>query len=139
MIQCVNILQLQTSDTDHRSFPQGMQIGCKYLDTLPISVGFNGRLALIHDPNHITLLHGHQSPIKAMTLCNRILYTGDTDGNICQYNLDTGDCQPYPITHSATISSLSYTNELISVGWDDTLKTHDKNIKLPSQPTQIVS
>jgi WD40 repeat protein len=82
-----------------------------------------------------------------------IMYTGDTDGIICSWDLSTGTAlqrfQSTDVTmmhklHTGTISALTFVNgKLLSAGWDDTIRItdgkdqHIQEVKVDAQPNAI--
>jgi len=84
----------------------GSQLGCTFLEgDVPVSIGYNGQIAVLPLPSSLGLespassmdepmiITGHQSPISAMTFCSpgsNTLYTADTDGVIVEWDGATG-------------------------------------------------
>lgn len=145
--------------------PQGkMQMGCAFLQgATPVSVSLNGRISVLSRDNGNVKksLSGHQSPISSMSLdyINGIMYTGDSDGVICMWDIKTGESidnvqrgdsteEGYNITcmnkvHKGAITGLTIgSNALLSIGWDDKIRFTEsssatRSVKLQSQPNQI--
>jgi len=75
-----------------------MQVSCAYLaGDIPVSVGFNGEIAFLPKDDSTEgaqFLSGHQAPITCMAAdhASSTLFTGDSDGIICVWNAQTGDC-----------------------------------------------
>lgn len=140
----------------------GMQVGCAFVGgDVPVSVGLNGQLTMLPKPpmlesgiDTLKILTGHSAPIAGLAIgLNGLFYTGDTDGVVCQWNMETGKAikriQPPESTDmlgkmhgDAVISSLACncTGALLTAGWDDTVRVIDKTndvvgtIALEAQP-----
>jgi WD40 repeat protein len=142
-----------------------MQLGCAFVNgETPVSVSLNGQLAILPIPgseDKIKIVTGHAAPIASMAVSSdcKSMYTGDTDGIICKWNLET--FQPtsrldppegdedlmYKIHGGAAVSALAICGKiLLSVGWDDKMRIADDNDRirlestsLPAQPNVMVS
>mmetsp|Transcript_7829 Transcript_7829/g.11259 ORF Transcript_7829/g.11259 Transcript_7829/m.11259 type:complete len:691 (-) Transcript_7829:358-2430(-) len=155
-----------------------MQVGCTFTkDDVPVSISLNGQITILPQPpilggpeeGLISVLTGHVAPISgfAVDASRGYAYTGDTDGILCQWDIQTGRAlkrHSYNDTsknldltskvHKGAISCLTLsptTGNLFSAGWDDTLRisnsqgivldqdedTTTTNQKLPAQPNAM--
>lgn len=139
----------------------GMQLGCAFMKgDIPVSVGVNGKLAVLNetDCDDIQFLEGHQYPITCMAFDKEsdVLFTGDSEGIICRWDLETGhsrrlsktntlDKDLTSVIHGGTITGMQYlSGSLLSIGWDDMLRISNNQeafdeIKLESQPNYITA
>jgi WD40 repeat protein len=151
----------------------GNQVGCAYChDDLPVSVGLNGQISILpklgedsSSNGTMTVLTGHAAPIGAMCMdtTNKVFYTGDSDGLLCQWDLTTctpirrleaaeGNADLMYVVHGGAVSGLSLESEsgtLQSIGWDDKLFTTSSSstvqavnmnsASLEAQPNTIAS
>lgn len=136
----------------------GQQLGCCFVNgKTPVSVSLNGQLSILPmvDGEQIEIKTGHSAPIAGLAIDtkNGVFYSGDTDGILCQWKLETA--QPMKriapvdnndlmyVVHSGAISGLTTLPDgrLLSVGWDDKLYVTDTKGKvgsptaLPAQPS----
>lgn len=164
-----NVLSQQlpfAEESDRNSFKThvgGIQIGCKFVSNIALSVGYNGKIATLNteagnSAKKLEFILGHQAPIAAMSLHSEsaLLFTGDTDGKILSWNLNSGICNEItmPIdrntnllnkVHSGTITSMAYVkdlNMLVSTGWDDVIRVskatdHDHPLKTDTTPIKL--
>ena len=156
--------------------PQGMMLmGCAFVrGNVPVAVSMNGHITILPmstsaTPTRMEFLTGHQSPISSMALdyANGAIYTGDSDGVICVWDINTGEAltnvqrrndsndQEEKMdqlfmnkVHKGAITGLTMSKgnaSLLSIGWDDKIRYTDSNsptttktsVKLESQPNQI--
>lgn len=158
VITSMDLVSKQSSETFDKTPFGGMQLGCAFLNNnVPVSVGVNGKIAVMDsDRDDLTFLEGHQSPIAALSYDTETntLYTGDSEGIICQWDAHTGTskrllhatCPDKDLTskvHKGTITAMECVGStLLSCGWDDTLRisnnieSHDE-IKLTKQPNAM--
>jgi WD40 repeat protein len=155
----------------------GIQLGCTFTKgDIPVSIGYNGKISILPVPSgilnsgagHVStikILAGHQSPISSLAVDhdNGVMYTGDSDGCICKWDVhsnsaitnvqrgtdasddvDTFDSTLMSKVHSGAISSLICGNDgtLLSIGWDDKIRfSYDsiltKSTQLDAQPNSI--
>mmetsp|Transcript_12954 Transcript_12954/g.12585 ORF Transcript_12954/g.12585 Transcript_12954/m.12585 type:complete len:502 (-) Transcript_12954:182-1687(-) len=163
------------STTKTTRLPIGlMQMSCAFLQKNNdiVSVSLNGQISIWDknndDDNALShngpklVLSGYQAPIAAMAICNNNMYTGDSNGVLCQWDSSTnktiGRVQKFSSSkstnnvddymnnvHSGTITSMVLMGDqtLFSVGWDDVihiicgLQEHAPPIQLPSQPNAL--
>ncbi|VDM95936.1 unnamed protein product [Thelazia callipaeda] len=100
------------------------------------------------------VIKGHNKPITSLTVCSEKLsaFTADFEGNITHWGLKSGSSDRLvPAIHKSQVSAMNFTpkNELISVGWDDSIaftvlsdsfnNIQSNKIKLPSQPRGLSS
>ena len=128
----------------------GQQImACCSIDTeTQVAIQLTGTIKRIAKKETQTFI-GHQAPISCLCIADKQFYTADSNGNICQWNLQTN--QPiqrvfygeenkdglYKV-HSGAITSLAVIEDtLYSVGWDDVLRSQLVNIPLPAQPNAM--
>jgi len=155
--------------TSDGNTPMGaMQLGCAFVQgDIPVTVSYNGKISILpstdaaSDNKKIQFLCGHQSPISsfAINYSTGIMYTGDSDGVICMWDLTTGDditniqrseegeeCFDGTFmnrVHKGAITGMvCVEGHLLSIGWDDKLRvTETKNaqnsIDLEAQPHKI--
>jgi WD repeat-containing protein 1 (actin-interacting protein 1) len=146
----------------------GTQLGCAFIQGgQPISVGYNGQISILPLPksvkdenaalaslsldssSSVKVITGHYAPVSSMDVDwdNKKIYTADTDGIICRWDLDT--CEPEQrivpsinstatssgspskkpgednlmyIIHNGAIAGLTIAKgHVMSVGWDDTM------------------
>mmetsp|Transcript_6203 Transcript_6203/g.6737 ORF Transcript_6203/g.6737 Transcript_6203/m.6737 type:complete len:421 (-) Transcript_6203:149-1411(-) len=144
-----------------------MQMGCAFLQgNIPVTVSLNGSIAILSltSPSKFQFLTGHQSPISSMAIdqVKGIMYTGDSDGVICSWDVATGNSiqnvqrsenthtdEGFDDTlmnkvHAGAITGMTFssTGKLLSIGWDDKLRmtksfTAEGSTKLDSQPNSI--
>ena len=119
----------------------GMQVGCAFVHgDVPLCVSLNGNITILPKPpmlesdiDVLETLTGHNAPIAGLAVgTNGMLYTGDTNGLLCQWNLSTGKAvkriQASDLTGKlhgdAAISCLACTSTgtLFTGGWDDKLR-----------------
>ena len=173
--------ELLGSSLDARDkVPMGaMQMGCAFVgpNDVPVSVCLNGEICILPTAPGISLprtapalkglkqikfLTGHQAAVSTFALdsAGMRLFTGDTDGVICSWDLSGGLCvalkraetrggeEPVDSTfmnkvHNGAITAMTHVNgTILSVGWDDTIRMGDGismggNIKLAAQPNAI--
>ena len=122
--------------------PAGVnQVGCTFVGDQPISVGYNGQLSLLKSDDTISTVTGHTAPIAdiAWDAANSTLYSGDTDGVVCRWDYSNGgDLQPKERLTDPTANAKAMQHEwhtgavtsvavrggnLLSVGWDDVVRT----------------
>lgn len=139
----------------------GMIMGCAYVQgDIPVAVGLNGHIAILHDK--IEFLTGHQAPISCMSIDEErsIMYTGDSDGVIVQWDVSTGnainiqgdhnmdngfDGTLMNKVHQGAITGVSAKDgKLLSTGWDDKLRftescTMKLALDLQAQPNAIAT
>jgi WD40 repeat protein len=139
----------------------GMMMGCAYVQgDIPVAVGLNGHIAILQDK--IEFLTGHQAPISCMSIDEErgIMYTGDSDGVIVQWDVSTGnafnvqgdrnmengfDGTLMNKLHQGAITGVSAKDgKLLSTGWDDKLRfTESCTMKLAfdlqAQPNAIAT
>ena len=133
--------------------PMGtMQMGCTFVrGDVPVSVSLSGQISLLSVPRGLLecsgtvqldsdrLLSGHQAAISAFAINGSMntLYSGDTDGVICSWNLSSakslgraclGPDEAFDNTfmdkvQGGAITSMVYVNgTLLSTGWDDKVR-----------------
>lgn len=142
----------------------GMQVGCAFVHgDVPLCVGLNGNITILPKPpmlesgmDSLETLTGHNAPIAGLAVgADGMLYTGDTDGLLCQWNLTTGKATKRiqasdtsdmlgKLHGDAAISCLACTSSgtLFTGGWDDKLRVVSngvvaKPIPLEAQPNAI--
>ena len=141
----------------------GTQLGCTFVQgTRPVSVGLNGQICLLPPGGNgggLQVLTGHYAPIAGMAVdaTNNVFYTGDSDGIMCQWDLQT--CKPIRrltppegngdlmyVIHGGAISGLACGDKsLLSVGWDDKMFVTDsatgqvclEPVSLGAQPSAV--
>jgi WD40 repeat protein len=134
----------------------GIQMGCTFLKngTVPVAVGYNGQIVqLLPDGTCQMIATGHCAPISATAYsvpsdnAKGIMYTGDTDGVLCQWDVNVGLTDSVPrvapirrvdpqentdlmyVSHQGAISGMTLLRGtqissepiVLSVGWDDVL------------------
>jgi len=145
---------VQGGATKAEKVPVGaMQLGCAFIKSdVPISIGFNGQIAVLPLPSSVgvastansleksLVITGHQAPISAMsfgTAGPNTIYTADTDGVIVEWDGATGKAKGRvsnaneddadlsgKVHGGATVTSLAFANgTLYSSGWDDFVRT----------------
>ena len=143
-----------------------MQMGCAFVKgDIPVSVSLNGNITILSMTNTNDIkrkqITGHQSPISSMSLDYQsgVMYTGDSDGVICMWDISTGesitnvqrsdnadegfDQNLMNKVHQGAITGLLFgKRSLLSIGWDDKIRFTDSaitknSINLESQPNQI--
>mmetsp|Transcript_22140 Transcript_22140/g.48228 ORF Transcript_22140/g.48228 Transcript_22140/m.48228 type:complete len:730 (-) Transcript_22140:2269-4458(-) len=158
--------------------PMGaMQMGCAFVKgDVPVSVSLSGQISLLSVPQGLIensdairleddrLLSGHQAAISsfAFNASTNTLYSGDTDGVICSWNLSSvkslgrarlGGDETHDITlmdkvQGGAITSMVYVNDtLLSSGWDDKVRfgsgrrgkdlVMEQSVKLDAQPNAM--
>ena len=155
--------------------PMGaMLLGCSFIKgDVPIAVGFNGQIVVLSVPPSLGLsssaegmekplvITGHQAPISALAFGapgRNIIYTGDTDGVIVEWdgltgtpngrvkNLSEEDLDLTGKVHAgANVTSLAFSaenNKLYSVGWDDFIRISQgqncvEKLKMEAQPNAM--
>jgi len=145
----------------------GMQLGCAFVQgDIPVSVSYNGKISILPsrnaaDSKNIQFLCGHRSYISsfAINYSDGVIYTGDSDGTICMWDLISGDSISYVQrskdgdecfddtlmnkVHTGAITGMVFLEgKLLSIGWDDKLRTIKQNtaqnsIALEAQPNKI--
>jgi len=143
----------------------GMLMGCAFVQgDVPVSVALNGSIAILpreqnvgassssSSSSDIRFLTGHQAPISSLAIHHEsaIMYTGDSNGVICQWKVDDGsksrsgsvnvstlanvqrgngteegmDDSAMNRCHRGAISGLTcdQNGSLWSIGWDDQLR-----------------
>jgi WD40 repeat protein len=139
----------------------GMMMGCAYVQgDIPVAVGLNGHIAVLTD--EVEMLTGHQAPISCMSIDEEIgiMYTGDSDGVIVQWDISTGnainiqgdrnmdngfDGTLMNKVHTGAITGVSVVDgKLLSTGWDDKLRFTDSctmklALELQAQPNAIAT
>ena len=138
---------------------------------VPVAVGMNGNISLLPVPpglmrnsdskllgNTLTL-SGHQAAISAFAMApdSMVLYTGDTDGVICSWDLAASkalgrarvggnedvDATLMDKVHLGAITAATFAQgSLVTVGWDDKLRigrgmVMDTCISLEAQPNVL--
>ncbi len=157
-----------TSGSSSAKVPLGaMQMGCAFVKgDGKVSVSLNGTITMLYGGGNKTLT-GHRSPISCMTVdySNGTMYTGDSDGVICAWDVKTGESISYVQrsesedveegfddtlmnkVHQGAITGIvsDGSGTLLSIGWDDKIRltesessTAKTSLKLQSQPNQIV-
>jgi len=144
--------------TSSNNVPKGgMQCGCAFVhNEQPVIVGINGHLTLLPKPSCLggqsqepwITLSGHQGIISTMAVHGKTAYTGDIDGVICKWDLESGNCSrilPCSTLDDPSIASPSQllyqvhrgaisaivalpTGVVMSVGWDDYLRFSRTNV-----------
>jgi WD40 repeat protein len=144
----------------------GMQVGCTFVQgDVPVTVGLNGHISMLPKPpmlesgnDTLEILTGHNAPIAGLAIgVNGVMYTGDTDGVVCEWSLATNKAiqriQPSDSTDmigkmhgEAVISCLSCNSSgsLLTAGWDDMLRVVSNKvvadaIALEAQPNAMSS
>lgn len=144
----------------------GMQVGCTFVQgDVPVTVGLNGHISMLPKPpmlesgnDSLEILTGHNAPIAGLAIgVNGVMYTGDTDGVVCEWSLATNKAiqriQPSDSTDmigkmhgEAVISCLSCNSSgsLLTAGWDDMLRVVSNKvvadaIALEAQPNAMSS
>ena len=143
-----------------------MQMGCAFVQgDVPVTVSLNGNITILSmsDNADKKSLIGHQSPISCMAINykDEVMYTGDSDGMICMWDVRTGKSINYvqrgeyseekfdetsmDRVHKGAITGLLVCSDekLLSIGWDDKIRTTESSVcqgsvKLPSQPNSVV-
>lgn len=125
----------------------GQQLGCCFVNgSIPVSVSYNGQLCVLPmaDGEEIKVWTGHSAAINGMGVDHKmeVFYTGDSDGIICQWDLNTG--QPIKrlepakhddlmyVIHSGAIADVATLADgtVCSVGWDDKMYVVEKADKV---------
>lgn len=129
----------------------GNQVGAVYCGEDLVSVSLNGQLTILPaSGNDYQVLTGHNAPIAGLVAGKDTFYTGDTDGILCEWNWKTGKAQKRVVyndnqdlmyvTHTGAISGVSLAGDsLVSVGWDDMLRSSSGASKLAAQPVCMAS
>jgi len=158
--------------------PMGrMQMGCAFVTgDVPVTMGLNGEIVALPVPPGVLagangggggvesakLLTGHQSAISALALDPEggRMYTGDTDGVVCAWDVSSGSCdalgraervggeEPADETlmnrvHNGAITAMVHMGgTLLSTGWDDSMRSGDGSsmggsVKLEAQPNAM--
>lgn len=154
-LQSWNVAQHQSKGVAFAKVPVGaIQLGCTFCGETPVSISLNGQVAVLSRENNndqlIDLWTGHIAPIAALTLDLQSghMYTGDTNGVLCQWDLGTlrplqrltahdangnpnnpdlmyvvhgATDRPAAVSGVATIVDTQGQTLLYSVGWDDQL------------------
>jgi len=147
-----------------------MQMGCAFVKgNQKVSVSLNGKITMLpmakasSSAEEFKYFTGHQSPISCMAVdySTETLYSGDSDGVICTWNIKTGDSISYVQrdenteeglddtlmnkVHQGAITGIvsSRSGTCLSIGWDDKIRfiessTAKSSVKLQSQPNKIV-
>lgn len=154
----------------------GRQMSCAFLSgDIPISVAMNGCITILPIPttinigpevslksDKIDILPGHQCSVSSFCInqSNGIMYTGDSNGSICQWNVDSllclgrvkkmqgydDDAEPLLMdkVHRGTITGMVIIQDiLLSIGWDDKIRLTmnsftTQSIELSAQPNAII-
>ncbi len=157
-----------SSNSSHDKVPLGaMQMGCAFVQgDIPVTVSLSGKITILsmENNNSAKSLIGHQSPISCMSINYKdgVIYTGDSDGVICVWDVTTGAPLDYVQrhedseekfdetlmnrVHQGAITGLSVGEDgtLLSIGWDDKIRiTTDttsckSSVRLQTQPNSIV-
>ncbi|ODV77909.1 WD40 repeat-like protein [Suhomyces tanzawaensis NRRL Y-17324] len=130
---------------------ENQQVGVVVANDYIISLSFNGNLNYFEKgaatPSKV--IPGHQSALTSLKLIDSTLYTGGSDGSLYHWNL-AKDTVPTPLGDSKTghsnyvVDILKDGDEIVTTGWDDTLKVWKNNeviksVKLSGQPKQVVN
>jgi WD40 repeat protein len=143
----------------------GIQLGCAFVNgEIPVSVGYNGQITVMStSTDAMDVRTGHYAPISAMAVdeINGVFFTGDTNGILCKWNLETTKCVTrltppegnsdlMYVVHGnterpAAISGVAVTtSKFYSVGWDDKMYVADSEgmiqkdaVDLGAQPKNI--
>jgi WD repeat-containing protein 1 (actin-interacting protein 1) len=161
------------------TFPVGgIQMSCAFVrnGTVPVAVGYNGQIVqLLPDQSCPMIATGHCAPISAAACFvpsdrgnGGVMYTGDTDGVLCQWDVHISDAAPLIapkrrveplenqelmyVSHQGAISGTALLHGiqgdsepiLLSVGWDDVLHVSmngkvQYSVPLSAQPSAIAS
>jgi len=164
---------LSVDDCSVKKSHGSLQLGCAFIaGCVPLSVSFNGHIAIFPSmssnlDDKPRFLTGHQAPVSTLAADasspSPTIYTADSDGVICAWNMATGDCSRIARNgecteeeiaenttllgkvHSGAITAVAFVEgDLVSVGWDDVIRvTHngicDIKIPLESQPNVLAS
>jgi WD40 repeat protein len=154
----------------------GMQMGCAFVKgDIPVSVSLSGQITLLSTSSDIVpaadavhlganrQLSGHQAAVATFAIdpATQTLYSGDTDGVICAWNLATAravgrfrlgegdeggaDSTLLDRVQGGAITSMVYVDgTLVSSGWDDKIRfgsgkglVMDRSVKLEAQPNAM--
>lgn len=138
----------------------GMVVGCTFAkDDVPVTVSINGEITLLPKPavldtgiDSVERLTGHHAPIAGLAVDqpNGILYTGDTDGVLCKWDLATLKAMTRLVPPESTnllgrvhgeaaISCLAVTatGNLLSGGWDDKIRFVEKDGSFAETPVSL--
>ena len=151
---------VETYVVDSSVTVDNQQVGVIVANDYIVSLSFNGNLNYFkeNDTNLAFVLSGHQQPLTSVNYKSEseLLFTGGSDGSIYQREVDEKDKSILsPIPSAVGDSKTKHSNyvvdivssgkeELITSGWDDTLKIwNDKDlattIPLESgQPKQVL-
>ena len=140
-------LAITTSRSTSSSFPVGgVQLGCTFLQngTIPISVGYNGQMTqlLLQSTNtkeqsstiggcHL-LATGHCAPIAASCCGSSMvvsstnksvmkMYTGDTDGVLCQWDVSIGSSSSSTTTKGGNSTMIHPVRRVVPMNNSDLL------------------
>ncbi|KAK9473618.1 WD40-repeat-containing domain protein [Dipodascopsis tothii] len=84
-------------------------------------------------------VYGHQKGITALAVAGDRVLTGSYDGRVLEWSAD-GVAAPAPVQHSNLVAGLAVVGgDVVSVGWDDTLRTAAGETALGAQPTAVAS
>lgn len=115
-------------------FPLGtttddMQVGCLWQGDHLISVSLSGNINYLDCDNPSKpskVITGHNKPVTALTYCGNRLFSGSSDGRLVHWDPQTGDNDVVKgKAHTNQVQMLvpKGTDELLSIGLDDQLKT----------------
>lgn len=142
---------IKTYVIDAKSSVENQQVGVIVANKYIVSLSFNGNLNYFEESNEepAFIISGHQQPLTSVNYETEsgILYTGSSDGSIYQQQFeDNSKCilsSPAAIGDSKTkhanyVVELVFNGEqeLVSSGWDDTLKVWNKQSLLFTFPLE---
>lgn len=136
---------------------EDQQVGCLWQGSNIITVALSGNMSYLNfnDPSTeepvLKTIKGHNKSITALEISNGMMFSGSHDGLIVYWDITTGKMDTIKsgavLAHSNQVQALRYsplTDELISIGLDDTLKfielksfTYSGEVKLGSQPRGV--
>lgn len=136
---------------------EDQQVGCLWQNNHLISVGLSGNISYLNfnDPTSespiLRSVKGHNKSITALQVTSDYMFSGSHDGLIIYWDVKTGQMDSVKPGsckgHTNQVQGIAHsqlTNELVSIGLDDTVKfisldrfeyTHD--VKLDSQPRSV--
>lgn len=130
------------------------QVGCLWQNEHILTVALSGNISYLNFNEDNALLRtvkGHSKSITALEVTKDLMFSGSHDGLIIYWDIETGKMDSIKSVnvkaHTNQVQALRHskvTNELISIGLDDTVKfislddfkyTHE--LKLDSQPRAL--
>jgi WD repeat-containing protein 1 (actin-interacting protein 1) len=155
-----DVVELLSGESKTSTPIGAMVTGCAFIkDDIPVVVTINGEIGLLPKPpmfpNGLVDYEkytGHVAPITGMAIdiSRGFLYTGDSDGVLCQFSLATNE----PVKRfsnpestdllgkmhgDAIISCLTVTclGEVMTAGWDDTVRKIDVTGNTVNPPNSL--